>query len=190
MSDTVTRSWKGLTVPTAGTYAIDASHTTVGFVAKHLMVSKTRGRFEDVAGTITFGEDPLATAVDVTVQMASITTGNEQRDGHLKSPDFFNLDEHPTMTFVSTAIRHEGGDEFVLVGDLTIKGITKSIELETEFEGVAKDPWGGDRVGFSAKGEIDREDFDVSWNVALEAGGVLVGKKIKIELDVEAVRQA
>ena len=172
---------------TTGVWNIDPSHTAVTFSARHLMVSKVRGRFSGVSGAITIAEDPAASTVEATIDMATISTDDENRDGHLKSNDFLDIENFPTMTFRSTAVRPDG-DDYVLVGELTIKGVTKAVELELEFEGVEKDPWGGTRVGFSAEGEINRKDFGMEWNVVLETGGLLVGEKIKITLDVEAVK--
>jgi polyisoprenoid-binding protein YceI len=172
---------------TPGVWAVDASHSTVGFVARHLMVSKVRGRFGSFTGTVTIGEDPLASKVEATAETASITTGDDSRDGHLKSPDFFDVENFPTIGFASTGIDKHGSD-FVLHADVTIKGVTKPVDFELEFDGVSADPWGGTRVGFTAKAEINRKDWGLEWNVALETGGVLVGEKVKIELDVEAVK--
>jgi polyisoprenoid-binding protein YceI len=171
----------------AGVYNVDASHSTVGFSARHLMVSKVRGRFTDFTGAITIAENPLESSVEAVVQVGSITTNDDQRDGHLKSGDFLDIETFPTLTFTSTSIRPEGGD-FVLVGDLTIKGVTKTVEFELEYEGAEKDPWGGSRIGFSAETEINRKDFGMEFNVVLESGGLLVGEKVKITLDVEAVK--
>lgn len=179
-----------LTLPaglTAGTWTIDPSHTNVGFTVRHLMVSKVRGSFSAVEGAIVIADDPARSSVEAVVQMDSIDTRDEQRDGHLRSNDFFDIANHPTMTFRSTGIRADG-DDYVLVGELTIKGVTKTVEFEVEFGGVSQDPWGGTRVGFEAEAEINRKDFGMEWNAALETGGVLVGEKVKITLDVEAVK--
>ena len=174
---------------TPGTWNVDASHSTIGFVARHLMVSKVRGRFASFAGTLTIADDPLASKVEATADAASITTGDDNRDGHLKSADFFDVENFPTVTFASTGIDRDGSD-FVLHTDLTIKGVTKPVDFELEFDGVSADPWGGTRVGFTAKAEINRKDWGLEWNVALEAGGVVVGEKVKIELEIEAIRAA
>ena len=171
---------------TPGVWTIDGSHTTVGFTARHLMITKVRGRFGSVTGNVTISEDRLASSVEATVDMSSIDTGDAGRDEHLRGTDFFDSETHPSMTFASTAVKAHG-DDFVLVGDLTIKGVTKSVELELEFDGVSGDPWGGTRAGFTAEGEINRKDWGLEWNVSLESGGVLVGEKIKIHLDVELV---
>ena len=192
MSDTTTatlvRSVAGIEVPEPGTYALDTSHSQVGFVVKHMMVSKVRGRFDDFTGAITIADDPAHSSVEVSVQLASIDTRDAKRDEHLRSADFFSTDEHPTMTYRSTEVRHDGGNRWLVDGDLTLLGITRPLQLEVEFEGAASDPWGGTRIGFSAKGEVNREDFGMTFNAALETGGVLVGKKAVIEIEAEAVR--
>ena len=154
-----------------------------------MMVSKVRGEFTDATATITIGEDPLQSGVTATIQTASINTSQEDRDGHLRSGDFLDVEKFPTMEYRSTGIKSQDGDEFVLTGELTIRGVTRPVDLEVEFEGVGRSPFGQDIFGFSAKAEIDREDFGLVWNVALETGGVLVGKKIVIEIEGEGVRQ-
>ncbi|HZQ77367.1 MAG TPA: YceI family protein [Acidimicrobiia bacterium] len=183
------RTVDGTEVPAAGAYALDASHSEVGFAVRHLMVSKVRGRFSDVAGTIEIGENPYESSVSVTIGTASIDTRDEQRDGHLRSGDFFDAEAWPTMTYQSRSVRDAGKGRYAVEGDLTIKGVTRPVPLELTFEGGAADPWGGLRIGFSAKAEIDREDFGLSWNQALETGGVVVGKKVTIEIEAEAVKQ-
>ena len=183
------RSHNGVDIPDAGTFTFDHAHTVIGAVARHLMVTKVRGHFKEYEGSITIGEDPQASSVEVTIQAASIETGNEQRDGHLRSPDFLDVETYPTLSFKSTRVAKFDGEELILVGDLTIRGITKEIELPVEFLGVSKAPWGSEVVGFSAAIELDREDFGMTWNAALETGGVVVSKKLKVELEVEAVRQ-
>lgn len=185
-----TRQFEGVTIPEPGTFTIDASHSTVQFVARHMMVSKVRGTFDSYSGTIVVAEDPLASSVEVTIDVASITTRDEGRDGHLKSADFFDVETYPTITFVSRGVRHTGGSSFAVDGELTVRGVAKPLTLEAELEGIGKDPWGNERVGFSTKVEIDREEFGLTWNQALETGGVLVGKKITVDIDVEATRQA
>ena len=181
---------EGEEVPAAGSYALDPSHSQVGFAVRHVMVSKTRGRFSDFAGTVEIGESPLESSVAVTIQTASIDTRDEQRDGHLRSGDFFDAEAWPTMTYESRSVRKVGEGRYIVDGDLTIKGVTKPIPLELTFEGGAADPWGGVRIGFSAKAELDREAFGLTWNQALETGGVLVGKKVSIEIEAEAVKQS
>ena len=193
MSETKTvaaRSYNGTEIPVAGTYLLDANHKRVGFVARHLMVGKVRGQFADATATILVGEDPLQSSVTATIQAASIGTGQEQRDGHLKSPDFFDVEKFPTLEYRSTGVKSFDGNEFVLTGELTIKGVAVPVELEVELEGVGRSPYGQDVFGFSASTELDREAFGITWNVALETGGVMVGKKVKIEIEGEAIRQA
>ncbi len=193
MSETKTvaaRSYNGTEIPVAGTYLLDANHKRVGFVARHLMVGKVRGQFADATATILVGEDPLQSSVTATIQAASIGTGQEQRDGHLKSPDFFDVEKFPTLEYRSTGVKSFDGNEFVLTGELTIKDVTVPVELEVELEGVGRSPYGQDVFGFSASTELDREAFGITWNVALETGGVMVGKKVKIEIEGEAIRQA
>ncbi|SCG49505.1 YceI family protein [Micromonospora inositola] len=189
-TEAVTRDWAGLTIPAAGTYLLDAAHKRVGFVARHMMVSKVRGEFAEAAATITVAEDPMESAVTATIQAASIHTAMADRDAHLRSGDFLDVEKFPTLEFRSTGVKSRNGNEFILAGELTIKDVTRPVELEVEFEGVGRSPFGQDIFGFSASTEIDREAFGLTWNVALETGGVLVGKKIKIEIEGEAVRQA
>ncbi len=172
---------------TAGIWNVDSSHSTIGFVARHLMVSKVRGSFGTFTGTVTIADDPLASKVEASAETASITTGDETRDNHLRSADFFDVENFPTITLVSKGIEKKGSD-FVLHTDLTIKGVTKPVDFELEFDGVTGDPWGGTRVGFSAEAEVNRKDWGLEWNMALETGGVLVGEKVKIVIEVEAVK--
>jgi polyisoprenoid-binding protein YceI len=192
MTDSVaaTREFDGLVIPTAGTYLLDAAHKRVGFVVRHLMVSKVRGEFAEASATITVGDDPLDSAVTATIQTTSISTGNADRDNHLRTGDFLEAEKYPTLEFVSTGVKSRDGNEFVLNGDLTIKGVTRPVELEVEFEGAGRSPYGFDVFGFSATTEIDREDWGLTYNMALESGGVMIGKKVKIEIEGEAIRQA
>jgi len=190
LSTTTTREVKGLTLPSAGTFVLDKSHTQVGFVARHLMVSKVRGRFTDYEGAVVVAEDPADSSVEVTIQATSIFTNEENRDNHLRTNDFLNVAEYPTLTFRSTKVELSSGVEWKVTGDLTIRGVTRPVVLDVEFEGVVQDPWGGQRIGFTASAEIDRNDFGVSFNAALEAGGFVVSPKIKLEIEAEAVRQA
>ena len=185
----ITRIVDGTELPDAGAYELDASHSHVGFNVRHMMVSKTRGRFADISGRIHIGEDPLASSVEVEIQAASIDTRDESRDGHLRSPDFLDVEQHPTLTYRSTKVTPLRHDRWQVEGDLTVRGVTRPVPLEVTFEGGAKDPWGGDRVGFTARAELDREAFGLTWNQALETGGVLVGKQVKIEIEAEAVHQ-
>ena len=172
---------------TPGVWNVDPVHSSVGFVARHLMVTKVRGHFAGFTGTVTIADDPLASKVEASVDIASIDTRDEKRDGHLKSADFFDAETYPTMTLVSTGIDQHDSD-YVLHTDLTIRGITKSVDFELEFDGVSGDPWGGTRAGFSAETEINRKDWGLEWNVILETGGVMLGEKVKIQLDVQAVK--
>jgi polyisoprenoid-binding protein YceI len=176
------------TIP-AGTWALDATHSSVGFTVRHMMVSKVRGRFTDYTADIVTAEDPLRSTVNATIQMASIDTGDEGRDGHLRTNDFFDIEEFPTMTFTSTGITGSGPD-YELAGDLTIKGVTKPVTFDLEFGGVGKDPWGNTRAGFTLTGTINRKDFGMAYNAVLETGGIMVGEKVSIELDIEATLQA
>jgi polyisoprenoid-binding protein YceI len=188
MSDVNTRDFNGLTIPTAGSFAIDPTHSSVGFMVRHLMVSKVRGSFTEVAGEIVVGEDPTQSSVTATIQAASITTGVEQRDGHLRTSDFLEVEKYPTLEFKSTGVTAVDGNEFTLAGELTIKDVTKPVELKVEFEGATVSPYGKDVFGFTATTEIDREDWGITYNMALEAGGVMVSKNVKITIEGEAVR--
>ncbi|HYN56000.1 MAG TPA: YceI family protein [Motilibacterales bacterium] len=173
-----------------GTWTIDPSHTNVGFVARHAMVTKVRGAFEDVAGTIVIdGANPSGSTASVMVALASVTTGSPDRDAHLRGPDFFDVEVNKEMTFTTTTIKHEG-DQFMMAGHLTIKGVTRPVEIEFEPTGVVTDPFGNVRAGFEGEAELSRKEFGLVWNVALEAGGVLVSDKIRIQLDVSATRTA
>jgi polyisoprenoid-binding protein YceI len=185
---TTTRTVDGLEVPGSGTYALDTSHSQIGFTVRHMMIAKVRGHFSATEGTLVVAEDPTASTVTITASTGSIDTRDEGRDGHLKSPDFLDAEQYPTITFTGTGITDEGGGTFALVGDLTVHGVTKPLQLEVEYNGVGQDPWGNQRIGFTAKGEVNREDFGLTWNQALETGGVLVGKEAKIEIDAEFVR--
>ena len=168
-----------------GTWSLDAAHSNVEFAVKHLMIAKVKGRFSEVNGTLTADlANPAKFELDVSIDVASIDTRQAQRDAHLRSGDFFDAETYPTIKFVGK--RLEGGaDEFKLTGDLTIKGITKEVTLDVTNEGTATDPWGGSRIGFSARGKIDRRDFGLTWNQALEAGGFVVGDEIRISVDAE-----
>lgn len=183
------RTWNGLAVPAAGTFVLDPAHTRVGFVARHLMVSKVRGAFTQVTGEVVVAQDPAESSVTADIPAASIDTGVADRDTHLRSADFLDVDTYPALTFRSTGLTHTGDNEFTLRGELTIRDVTREVELALEFEGAARSPWGQEVIGFTATTEIDREDFGITWNQALETGGVLVGKKVSIEISAEAVRQ-
>ena len=178
------------TSETLQTYAIDAAHSTAEFVVRHLVISKVRGRFGKVAGTIHVADgSDVPTDVTAEIDATTIDTREEQRDGHLKSADFLHVEQHPTIAFKSTNIAGNGSS-FTITGDLTIRGVTKSVELDAQFDGRGKDPWGGSRIAFSAETKINRKDFGLNWNQALETGGVMVSDEVKIELNVQAVLQA
>jgi polyisoprenoid-binding protein YceI len=170
----------------AGTWSLDPVHTQIGFVVRHMMVSKVRGHFETYTGTITTADQPTDSSAEVEVDLSSITTGNDQRDGHLRSSDFFDVDNHPKMTFRSTGITTDGED-FLVDGDLTIRGVTRPITLKVELGGFGPDNYGGTRCGFSATTEINRRDFGVNWNAAIEGGGVVVSDKVTINIEAEAI---
>ncbi len=191
MSEVITRgapTVNGVEVPEAGTYEIDPSHSAVEFVGRHLMLTKVRGRFGKFSGTVTIDDDPLQSSADVVVDATSLDTGDERRDGHLRSADLFNVDEYPTLEFHSTRLEPLGRN-WRLEGDLTVRGVTRPVSLDVTYEGAVVDPWGNPRLGFSASTEVDREDWGLTWNVALETGGMLVSKKIRLEFNVEAVKQ-
>jgi polyisoprenoid-binding protein YceI len=172
----------------AGTWTIDPVHSEVGFTVRHLMVSKVRGSFHNFSGAITVAEDPINSTVEATIDATSITTGDENRDAHLRSGDFFEVEKFPNFEFRSTRIEPKG-DEFAVTGELTIHGVTRSVDLALEFNGVAPDPWGGTRAGFSARTEISRKDFGIEFNMPVDGGGVVVGDKVQISLEIEAALQ-
>jgi polyisoprenoid-binding protein YceI len=186
---TTTLSTETRALPAPGTWTIDASHSSVEFVVRHLMVAKVRGRFAEFGGTIEVGETPEASSVRVEIEPASISTGDPQRDGHLTSADFFDVEHHQTITFASTGVRPVG-DRYEVDGELTVHGVTKPVTLDLEYQGSITDPFGNDKAVFSASTEVDREEWGLTWNQALESGGVLVGKKAKIEIEIEAVHSA
>ena len=186
MSTTATTT----TTPTQTTWSIDPAHSHVEFAVKHLMISTVKGRFAVVHGTVLTDEsDPTKGHVEVEIDADSIDTREAQRDAHLKSADFFDVEKFPKITFKSTRISDVDGDSLKLTGDLTIHGVTRPVTLDVTSEGRGKDPWGGERAGFSAKGKIKRSDFGLTWNQALETGGFVVGDEIKISLDVELVKK-
>jgi polyisoprenoid-binding protein YceI len=187
MSSTTTTSSSASVDLPAGTWSLDPTHTHIGFTVRHMMVAKVRGSFSEYSAEITVGENPLDSTLSAVVQMASIDTGNGDRDGHLRTNDFFAIDEYPTMTLQSTGIEAKGGD-YVLHADLTIKGVTKSVAFDLEFAGTGQDPWGNTKAGFTASATINRKDFGIEWNAPLETGGVLVGEQVKIEIDAELLK--
>lgn len=218
VSGFATRTWEGLTIPAAGIYQLDPAHKRIGFLSRHMMVSPVRGEFAAATARITVAEDPLASSVTATIDAASINTGNPERDAHLSSADFLDVANYPTLEYRSIGIgRHETEDpiffwarlkgyrqglregggpvptqsasRFVLAGELTVKDVTRPVDLQVEFGGARTDPYGQDIFGFSATAEINREDYGLLWNVALETGGVLVGRTVRIEIAGEAIRQ-
>ena len=180
-----------VTVPTTltGSYAIDPAHSRIGFVARHAMVTKVRGSFNEFAGTGYFdAENPAASRLELTIQAASIDTRNADRDAHLRSNDFFDMENHPEIRFVSTAGEQVDGDNYRVTGDLTIKGVTKPVTVDFQYTGTVVDPYGNQRVGFEGATTVNRKEWGVNWNAALDAGGVLVGEKVVLEFEVSAVR--
>jgi len=173
----------------AGTWNIDPVHSEVGFSVRHMMVSKVRGRFNTFSGQLVTGEDPLNSSVTAEIDLASIITGNEQRDAHIRSADFFEVETYPTMTYRSTGVRLDGGD-YVLDGELTLKGVTKSVPLTLELNGFGPDAYGGTRAGFTAIGELNRKEFNVNFDAPMQNGGVVVSDKITLQLEIEAVLAA
>ena len=171
-------------------WQIDNAHSEIQFSVRHMMISKVRGSFENFTGEIELSEEnPAAATVDVTVDMASINTREGQRDGHLKSPDFFDVENYPTMRFVSTGVERTGDKSAKLHGNLTIRDVTKPLTLDVEYQGMAKSPWGTTSAGFTASGKLNRKDWGLNWNQALETGGVLVGEEVTINIEVELVKQ-
>ena len=177
-------------LPVAGVYTIDPHHASVEFIARHLMITKVRGRIADVSGTITIADEPEQSHVEVEIGVAGLDTGDAQRDAHLRSADFFDVETYPTITFRSTKVEAGPSQTWTVTGDLTVRDVTRPATLEVDFEGASGSPMGDERVGFSAAGDVDREDWGLTWNIALETGGVLVGKRARIEINVEAVAPA
>jgi polyisoprenoid-binding protein YceI len=183
----LTRTVAGTEVPATGDWAVDPGHAEVGFIGRHFMMTKVRGRFTDVAGTVHIADDPADSSVEVEIGMASVSSGSSDRDDHLRSPDFFDVERFPTATFRSTSVAW-AGTQATVPGDLTIVGVTRPVVLTVDYLGATNDPWGGQRAVFSASTEVNREDWGLTWNVALEAGGVMVSKKIRIEIEIETLR--
>ena len=182
------RTVDGVELPAAGTWRIDPGHAEVGFVGRHFGLTRIRGRFTGVSGEVVVADDVAHSSVTVEIDMATVTSGDDTRDDHLRSADLFDVEAHPTATFRSTGLVVEGRSGR-LAGEQTIKGVTRPVTLEVEHLGHARDPWGNDRVVFSASTTIDREDWGLTWNMVLEAGGLLVSKRIRIEIEVELVRR-
>jgi polyisoprenoid-binding protein YceI len=184
--NTGSRTIEGIEGPAPGTWEIDPVHTSMAFVARYLMVTKVRGHFADFSGAIHVAEPPEESWAELVIRASSIDTGNDDRDKHLRSPDFLDLERFPEIRFKSTRVELPGENRLVVTGDLTIRDITRPVVLHVEFTGLSEDPWGNRRAGFSATTEIDREEFGASWNMALEAGGWLVSKTVQVEIDVLA----
>ena len=189
MTTTDTRTLTGIPGYVAGTWSIDPVHSEVGFTVRHMMVSKVRGRFRTFSGQIVTGASPLDSSVTAEIDLSSIDTGNEQRDAHIRSADFFEVETYPVMTYRSTGVR-EDGDVYILDGQLTLKGVTRDVPLALEINGFGPDAYGGTRVGFTAIGEINRRDFGVNFTAVMETGGAVVSDKITIQLEIEAVLQS
>ena len=176
-------------VPEPGTYALDLSHSHVNFSARHLMVTKVRGTFPVVDGSLVIGEEPEQSSVTATIDVHQVHSGDPKRDEHLRSADFFDTEHYPTVQFRSTRVEDLGDGEFALHGELTVRDSTRPVTLHGQFLGTQASPWGDTRIGFSAETQVNRKDWGLNWNVALEAGGVLVGDKIKLEIDAEWIKQ-
>ena len=187
MSTTTTPRTGALADLTPGVWAVDPTHSTVGFTARHLMITKVHGHFTDFDGTVTIADDPLASSVEANVRLASVDTGSADRDAHLRTADFFDVDNYPEMSLRSTGVTESSGG-YSLAADLTIAGQTHPVQFALEFDGVGTDPFGNTKAGFSAATEINRSDWGLNFNMALETGGVVVSEKIKIELDIQLVR--
>ena len=185
----VTRIADGAELPAPGRWQIDPGHTELAFIGRHFMLNKVRGRFTGLSGVIEVAEAPGDSTADVTIEMASVTSGNEARDEHLRSADFFDIAHYPTATFSARASGWQGA-RGVLAGELTLRGVTRPVTLQAEYLGYAADPWGGHRAVFSAAGTIDREDWGLTWNLPLDGGRLVVSKEIRIEIEIEAVLQA
>jgi polyisoprenoid-binding protein YceI len=184
------RTHDGREIPASGTYVIDTSHSSAEFVVRHLGLSKVRGRFTRFSGDIQIADTPEESSVEVDIDVDSVDTSESNRDNHLRGPDFFHVEEHPSMSFKSTSVTPVDDETWEVGGLLSIRGVTRPVVLHTVFEGGDNTPFGDQRVGFSASTEINREDWDLGWNAVMESGGFVVGKKVKIELNVEAIRQA
>jgi polyisoprenoid-binding protein YceI len=190
-TQTQTSTQSELVKDLTGEYRIDPGHSRLGFVARHAMIAKVRGHFGDVDGTLQIdADDPTRSSASVRVAVASVSTGDAQRDGHLRSPDFFDVDTYPELTFTSTRIDQVDDETFRVHGDLTIRGITKPVTIDVEHTGVALDPFGNLRAGFEGKAEVNRKEWGLTWNAALETGGLLISEKIKLELDISAIKTA
>lgn len=188
-TEVTSRIVNGVEWPAVGAYVLDPSHTELGFAVRHMAVSKVRGRFSTFEGTLQIGDDPADSKVSVTIDARSVDTRDETRDDHLRTNDFFDVENHPTWTFESTAVTALGPTSWKVAGDLTIRGVTRPVTLDVSLEGVVKDPFGNHRVGFSASTSINRDDFGVSFGAVMETGGLVVAKKVDIQIEAEAVLQ-
>lgn len=189
-TEVVARTVNGVEWPAVGTYALDPAHTEIGFAVRHMAVSKVRGRFDSFEGALEIAEDPSDSKVSVSIDARSVDTRDETRDNHLRTNDFFDVEHHPMWTFESTGVTAVGPTEWKVDGDLTIRGVTRPVTLDVELEGVVKDPFGNHRVGFSASTSLNRDDFGVSFGAVMETGGLVVAKKVDIQIEAEAVLQA
>lgn len=185
---TATRTIDGVELPAAGKWTIDPGHAEVGFFGRHFGLTKVRGRFTGVDGVVTIGEQPADSHVEVTIDMATVNSGDPTRDEHLRSPDLFDVENHPIAIYRSNSVV-VAGTSGTIDGDLTVKGITRPVRLHVDYLGHAADPWGNHRAVFSASGKINREDWGLTWNILLDAGGLLVSKEVTLELEVELIRQ-
>ncbi|MEA2827693.1 MAG: hypothetical protein QOG43_2132 [Actinomycetota bacterium] len=185
----LTRTVEGRELPPPGRWKIDPSHSEVQLVVRHMMVAKVRGRFREFSGTISVAEVPEESSVEATIKAASIDTGDPNRDAHLRGPDFLDVGRYPEITYRTTSVRHNGSDRWDVTGDLTVRGVTRTITIDVEFCGLVTDPWGNLRAGLLGTTEINRDDFDLTWNQALDSGGFVLGKGVKVDLDIEAVRE-
>lgn len=183
-----TRTVSGVELPTTGVWQIDPGHAEVGFVGRHFGLTKVRGRFTGVVGAVVITDDPAQSSVEVTIDMRTVSSGDNSRDEHLRSGDLFDVEHHPTAIYRSTAVTVNGTSGTV-DGDLTIKGVTRPVRLQVDYLGHASDPWGNERAVFSATSRINREDWGLTWNMVLEAGGLLVSKEIDLEIEVELIHQ-
>ncbi len=188
MATTATRTIDGTQLPTPGLWRVDPGHAEIAFVGRHFMLTKVRGRFTGVDATVQVAEHPGASTVTATIDMASVSSGDDARDDHLRSPDFFDVDRWPTAQFRSTAVSWAGRTG-TLTGDLTIKDVTRPVTLDVVYVGSVRDPWDNDRAVFEAAGRINREDWGLTWNIVLESGGLVVSKEIALELHVELIRE-
>lgn len=184
-----TRTVDGVELPAAGVWTVDPGHAEIGFVGRHFMLTKVRGRFTGVDAVVTIADDPAESKIEATIDMASVSSGDQARDDHLRSADFFDVDEWPTATFESTRVTLDGR-KGTATGQLTIKGVTRPVSLDIEYVGHVRDPWDNDRVVFEASGSLNREEWGLTWNMVLESGGLLVSKEIGLELHVELVRES